>query len=146
MLASRCSLRSTHSHARTAFLATCALVCLTCIGCSEKTVESYRPKAEQSRPAIEAALNAWKSGQKPGKIELDEGSVQVQDGNWQSGKKLKAFELLEEIPGETPRFKARLTLEGTAGPMEVEYVVVGTEGDYWVMSKKDFDALEGKGN
>ncbi len=120
-----------------------ALLALTLIiaGCSgQSTVESFHPKGDVAQEALEAALTAWQNGQpKPGLIEDNDPPVQVQDDAWNAGSKLKSFEIVEALPGDSPRkFTVKLTIEGEATPTEITYVVVG-KNPLHVMREKEYN-------
>src|SRR5688572_7920063 len=85
-------------------------------GCGSATnTASYVPSEQSGRDALTAALNAWKAGQKPERIEGATPAIQPMDFQWTEGKKLRDFEVLEELAGEGPRqFRVKLTLEGAA--------------------------------
>jgi hypothetical protein len=110
-------------------------------GCSgQSSVESFHPKGDVAKEALEAALTAWQDGQpKPGLIEDYDPPVQVQDDAWSAGSKLKSFEIVEALPGDSPRkFAVKLTIEGEAAPVEITYVVVG-KNPLHVMREKEYN-------
>jgi hypothetical protein len=114
---------------------------LLALGCSgQSSVESFHPKGDVAKDALEAALTAWQNGQlKPGLIEDRDPSVQVQDEAWNAGSKLKSFEIVEALPGDSPRkFTVKLTIEGEAAPAEITYVVVG-KNPLHVMREKEYN-------
>jgi hypothetical protein len=121
-----------------------ALLALSLIiaGCSggQSSVESFHPKGDVAQEALEAALTAWQDGQpKPGLIEDSDPPVQVQDDAWSAGSKLKSFEIVEALPGDSPRkFTVKLTIEGEADPVEITYVVVGKDPLH-VMREKEYN-------
>jgi hypothetical protein len=114
---------------------------LVTVGCSgQSSVESFHPKGDVAQEALEAALTAWQNGQaKPGLIEDYDPPVQVQDDAWNAGSKLKSFEIVEALPGDSPRkFTVKLTIEGEAAPTEITYVVVG-KNPLHVMREKEYN-------
>ena len=118
-----------------------ALALLLAAGCSNNpSVESFTPPKDAARDALTAALDAWQSGQaKPGEIEDVTPTVQMNDPRWAKGAKLKSYEIVEELPGDSPRkFSVKLTLEGEAAPAEITYVVVGKQ-PLWVMPQEEYD-------
>jgi len=124
---------------------TFALLILLAAGCGEKTtVESFTPPKDTARDALTAALHAWKSGQaQPGIIENATPKVQMTDPQWADGAKLKDYEIVEALPGDSPRkFSVKLTLEGEAAPAEKTYVVVGKE-PLWVMPEDEYNRSGG---
>jgi hypothetical protein len=114
------------------------LLALACSG--QSSVESFHPKGDVAQEALEAALTAWQNGQaKPGLIEDSDPPVQVQDDAWNAGSKLKSFEIVQALPGDSPRkFAVKLTLEGEAAPAEITYVVVG-KNPLHVMREKEYN-------
>lgn len=109
-------------------------------GCgSEAKLQRFKPEAEAARKALEAALTEWKSGRnQPGRIENFQPPLQVVDTVWGSGKKLTSFEIGEPDDFEVAKkFKARLTIEGAAGPEEVTYLIVGKD-PLWIFREQDY--------
>ena len=96
-------------------------------------------KRSSARTALTAALTAWQSGQaKPGKIESAGQPVQVADKAWEAGAKLKEFEIVKALEGDSPRkFQVKLTLEKATAPQEVVYVVVG-KNPLWVLREAEY--------
>lgn len=114
---------------------------LFAFGCSgESSVQSFHPKTDVAQEALETALTAWQNGQaKPGLIEDSDPAVQVQDDAWNAGSKLKSFEIVEALPGDSPRkFAVKLNLEGEPTPAEITYVVVG-KNPLHVMREKEYN-------
>jgi hypothetical protein len=99
-------------------------------GCGGKaTVESFHPRVDLAREALDTALTAWQNGlEKPGLIDTDEPAVQLVDPAWAAGTKLTGYEVIAELPGSTPpSFTVKLSLEGTATPEETTYFIVGKD-------------------
>jgi hypothetical protein len=89
---------------------------------------SMNPSADRARTALEASLNAWREGEKPGNIEGTNPPVQAVDNEWTNGRKLESFEILGEQPSESDkRFTVKLTYTAATKvkPEEVLYIVVG---------------------
>jgi hypothetical protein len=105
-----------------------ALIFVFCsLGCTGKSVESYKPTNESARKAIETALSTWKSGTPHGSITNVKPSLDVFDARWQAGAKLESYEILEEVTGKPePHFKVKLKLAGKAEET-TEYLVVGID-------------------
>jgi hypothetical protein len=125
-------------------LLACGLLLGVCVGCSKKGYEKYIPSEDNARQALEAALNAWRDGKKPGPVEGAPMPVQVVDSEWQSGKKLKSYEIVGEESSDGPRvFSVRLTLQRPAGQeTTIRYYVVGKE-PLWVYRESDYKAPAG---
>jgi hypothetical protein len=130
--------RSRHRSIQRVALLALSLIIAGCSG--QSSVESFHPKGDVAQEALEAALTAWQNGQaKPGLIEDYDPPVQVQDDAWNAGSKLQSFEIVEALPGDSPRkFAVKLTLEGEAAPVEVTYVVVG-KNPLHVMREKEYN-------
>jgi hypothetical protein len=87
---------------------------------------NMNPQADRARTALEAALNAWREGKKPGNIEGTDPPVQAVDNDWTNGRKLAAFEILrEEASDSDKRFAVKLTYATPTAETESIYVVVG---------------------
>jgi hypothetical protein len=115
-----------------------------CIGCSGRSFDKYIPTEDRARQALEAALNAWQDGKKPGPVAGAPMPVQAVDSHWLAGQKISHYEILNEEPNEGPRvFAVRLTLEKPAGKqVAVRYFVVGKE-PLWVYREDDYKAPAG---
>lgn len=124
------------------------LLTLSLSGCGGgSSVSSYHPTGTSAKVALTTALDAWKSGrEKPGTIESSKPVVQVQDQVWDSGRKLKEFQIGDETSStEGPtRFKVKLTFNGGDPANEdAEYVVFGKD-PLWVCRDKDYQKMTGQ--
>ncbi len=123
-------------------LALCSLL-LVCAGCSSRSYTKYIPSDDKARQALEASLNAWQDGKKPGPIEGAPQPVQAVDSRWQAGQVLKSYEIIGEEASEGPRvFSVRLTLGKPAVQQTVRYIVLGKE-PLWVYREDDYKAPAG---
>jgi hypothetical protein len=126
-------------------LALCGLLVVSA-GCSNGSYNKYIPSDDQARQALEAALNAWQEGKKPGPVEGAPQAVQAVDSRWQSGQVLRSFEVLSEEKSEGPRiFSVRLTLltlQKQAVQQTVRYIVLGKD-PLWVYCEDDYKAPAG---
>ncbi len=115
-----------------------------CAGCASKGYDKYYPSEDKARQALEAALNAWRDGKKPGSVEGAPVPVQVVDSEWLHGKRLQSYEIVGEEPNEGPRvFSVRLTLQRPAGQQAtVRYYVVGKD-PLWVYREADYKGPAG---
>ena len=126
-----------------------SLVMILVTGCggSGTSVSSYRPTGKSAKDALTAALDAWKSGrEKPGAIDSTKPTIQIQDQVWDSGRKLKEFQIGEEkasSDGPT-RFQVTLTFDGGPANEQAEYVVFGKD-PLWVCRDKDYQKMTGSG-
>ena len=130
---------------RTTCFILAAALSVAIAGCgSAANTASYVPSAQSGQDALQAALGAWKAGQKLERIDTTTPAVQPVDGQWQAGRKLRDFEVLGEVAGvEGPRqFRVRLTMEGAAKPQEVIYVIVGRD-PVWVFREEDYKKTSG---
>jgi hypothetical protein len=123
-------------------LSVCFLAVFT--GCSSTgSTEKFIPTEMQAREALEAALNAWVEGKKPGQIEGTPIPVQAADSEWRSGKKLVSYQIIEQEQGEVPPvFSVRLSMFGKGQPVVVRYYVVGKD-PLWVYREDDYKASKG---
>jgi hypothetical protein len=120
----------------------CLLACLVG-GCGgPKTDSDFIPPDDLVEKALLTALTAWQEGKTPGTIKGTSPPIQVVDAQWQSGQKLKSFEILgeEEVDGIPRWFSVRLTLD--SGDQTVRYVLVGKES-IWVYREADFARATG---
>ncbi len=123
-----------------------ALVLCAAAGCSRLRNElDTLPATDKAREALDAALTAWKGGQKCGPVQMGSQKVEVLERVWQSGKKLSAYEIVgaEDKPG--PRwFSVKITLKD-AQPQQVSYAVLGLD-PLWVFREEDYNQMCGMGN
>jgi hypothetical protein len=113
------------------FVAVFAVISLALVlGCGSS---NYVPATDSSRKSLDAALAAWRDGKAVGQVESASPKIQAEDGEWRANKKLTAFEIVGEEPGQSPdaprRFKVKLTLEGSA-PVDTVFVVFGKDPVY----------------
>ncbi len=126
-------------------VALAALVLLGGCGRGGK-VEDFTPPPAGARKALEAALTHWQSGGQPGAVPGTSPAVEVTDGKWRAGQKLKAFEVTgdEPVEGAGPRFfKVRLT-PATGPVVETRYAVLGID-PLLVYRDEDYQKLSGTG-
>jgi len=117
-----------------------AALALLLAGCGRSTVESFHPKADAALEALTTALTAWQNGEsKEDLSENTDPTVNVAEPKWETGSKLKSFEIVEALPGDIPRkFSVKITLEGATGSENVTYVVVGKD-PLWVMNEQEYE-------
>jgi hypothetical protein len=119
------------------------LVVVVC-GCGRASQDSFIPQATSARLALETALKAWQSGAAYDTIKSATPAVQPFDARWQSGMKLKSFEIVREVPQEGPRkFEVRVELEGT-DPVTDVFLVVGKDPLH-VFRDQDYQKASGIG-
>jgi hypothetical protein len=120
-----------------AFLAACGA------GCAKPGYDQYVPATSAARQALEAGLNHWQGGNRPGRVAAGPPAVTVVDSKWQAGDQLAGFEVLEEQQGEDACwFKVRLKLKKPAGEQVVRYAVLGKD-PLWVYREEDFKKVSG---
>jgi hypothetical protein len=96
------------------------------------------PSDDVARAALEAALETWRDGGKPGTLAGTEPPVEVHDTPWAQGAKLESFVILRaESSGAEKRFAVRLSLAKPAGVQEVLYYVLG-RGPVMVFRDEDY--------
>lgn len=107
-------------------------------GCGRKAPD-YIPSAANSREALEAALNAWVSGQPIGPVQTFSPPVQVVDSAWWKGQRLASYEILsEETTNEgLPCFSVRLHKSKPYQEETVRYLVAG-RSPMWVYREDDY--------
>jgi hypothetical protein len=121
-----------------------ALVLLVAAGCGPSRNEHYVPSAAAAREALVAALDSWRAGRPPGRIEDRTPPVEVVDSKWKGGEKLAAYEITaEETNADGHRsFTVKLTLAEPAREQEVHFVVLGID-PLWVYRDEDYVKLSG---
>jgi len=115
------------------------LLLLIVSGCDKSSPQSFRPEEDVAREALEAALNAWKSGQpKPAPIKDRDPPVHVVDKVWESKAKLKDYSIESVAETDTTKtFTVKLQLEKFLAPQSVLYIVVG-KSPVWVFREEDY--------
>ncbi|MEK6258300.1 MAG: hypothetical protein AABP62_06730 [Planctomycetota bacterium] len=115
------------------------------IGCGE-TDRKYIPSESTARGALEAALNAWKSGAAHGTVKGFQVPIDTFDARWQAGKKLDEFEVLREEPSDGPKtFVVKMKLADEPNHSEITYLVVGKD-PLLVFRREDYNKASGMGD
>lgn len=108
------------------------------LGCNKNSASRYVPSERTAKQSLEAALDLWKSGKPPGKIDTVKPIVQAVDSRWLAGERLAGYEILGEETSTGPKvFSVRLTLSKPAGERVVRYYVLGTD-TVWVYREEDY--------
>jgi hypothetical protein len=110
------------------------------VGCArtQKSYDQYIPSPLTARAALEAALSSWQGGKPPGTIETDSAVIHLVDSCRRLGQRLQSFEVLGEVPGDSPRcFGVRLLLANPVEEQRARFIVVGP-GPIWVVRHEDF--------
>lgn len=113
-------------------------------GCGKRSDAEYVPDEAVARGALSAALDVWKVGGSPDKIETEGRAVQAQDPNWRAGRQLAGYEILGPAAGTDPHRSFKVQLDLPEGRQEVVYVVVGKD-PIWVFNEVSFRQLSGGG-
>jgi hypothetical protein len=100
------------------------LACLLALaGCGPRQME-IAGSEDEALEVLTAALDAWKSGQKPDALRQESPPMYVQDHDWAEGRSLKDFkpsDAPQEFGGEW-RVSATLSLAGGGKPEEQKLV------------------------
>lgn len=110
--------------------------------------KAFAPRAASAREALDAALTAWKNGERPDTLASRSPVLHAVDSHWRSGQSLQSFEVVKEEPGDgVQRFSVKLTTkDGGAKSKDVQaeatYVVVGRD-PVWVYRDEDYARLLG---
>ncbi len=124
-------------------LLSCAAVSLTGCGTGE---EKYIPSENTARDALDAALNAWKSGQAHGTVQSFAVPIDTFDARWREGGKLESFEILREEKNDGPRkFIVSMKLAADKSAAEFTYLVVGNS-PLMVFRQEDYNKTIGAGD
>jgi hypothetical protein len=116
------------------------LTCAAFVGCKSRTEGDYRPSEEHCRRALSAALDAWKSGEPPGRIEGTP-AVQVGDTLRRPGQKLKSYEILGENAGDQGRqFAVRVIFTDPAAEEKIDFILIGID-PIWVFRQEEYDMV-----
>lgn len=103
--------------------------------------ERFVPTTTTARTAIESALQAWQRGEPAGEVKDTHPQVFVADTHRQKGQTLERYEILGEVPGDTPRcFLIKLKLANPDAEEKVRYAVIGIN-PLWVFRHEDLEML-----
>ncbi len=104
---------------------------LATLGCGSRSHTEYVPASTQARSALEAALNAWKSGKPYETVADHKPPVQMFDARWQAGTKLASFEIVKELdePDKSApkKFVVKEQLAGGKAGEESTFYVLGKD-------------------
>jgi hypothetical protein len=120
-----------------------AMILLACVGCgsSGSGQERYIPTQAVARTTIETALKAWQRGESSGEIKETKPLIFVTDSHRRAGQTLEAFEILGEVPGETPRcLLIKVKLANPAAEEKIRYAVIGID-PLWVYRHEDLEMI-----
>jgi hypothetical protein len=120
------------------------VVVLSCAGCGKTDdADRYSPPEDKARAALEAALNSWKEGRTPGRIDGDSLAVEAVDSRWSEGLELADFQILGVEPAEGAKcFLVELQLKENGERQSVRYFVVGRD-PIWVYREEDYNRPDG---
>jgi hypothetical protein len=95
-------------------------------GCGGSSTEHLIPTSEVARRGLETALTSWKKGEPLRTIDELETPVNVVDARWRERKKLEAFEIIAESPGDPhPTFTVKMRFAQQKNDEETKYIVTG---------------------
>lgn len=120
-----------------------AMLLLVCVGCgsSGSGQERYIPTQAVARATVEAALKAWQRREPGGEIKESKPLIFVTDSHRRAGQTLEAFEILGEVPGETPRcLLIKVKLANPAAEEKIRYAVIGID-PLWVYRHEDLEMI-----
>lgn len=120
-----------------------AILLLVCVGCgsSGSGHERYIPTQEVAHATVETALKAWQRGEPGGEIKGTKPLIFVTDSHRRAGQTLESFEILGEVPGETPRcLLIKVKLANPAVEEKIRYAVIGID-PLWVYRHEDLEMI-----
>jgi hypothetical protein len=90
-------------------------LCAACAGCGGGAAPS---DPAEGRKALQAALDAWKGGEKPDALAQRSPAIHVTDGDWMSGLVLKSYTADGEgkLVGSDVNYDVVLELKPAKGP------------------------------
>ena len=119
-----------------------AVSCL--IGCGSAPgagQERFIPATSTARAAIELAMQAWQSGEPAGEVKGTHPVVFFADAHRREGQTLERYEILGEVPGDTPRcFLIKVKLAHPETEEKIRYAVIGID-PLWVFRHDDLEML-----
>src|SRR5258706_4998010 len=107
----------------------CVAMLLACAvfpaGCLRRTSADYIPSEQRCRQSLVSALEAWKRGEPPGRIEGTP-VVQVGDTLRQPGQTLESYEVLGELPSHQGRqFAVRVVFSSPHAEEKINFILIG---------------------
>jgi hypothetical protein len=120
-----------------------ALLAASGCGAGSSAYDRYVPSEPVARLALSEALEQWKRGEPPGRLQLESplASVEVSDSRRRPGQKLIDYQILGEIAAEGPRsFSVKLHLDYPRQEKVVRYYVLGID-PLWVFNQKDYELI-----
>ena len=116
---------------------------LISLGCGQSGPgqERYIPTPSVALTTIETALKAWQRGEPSGEIQGTKPLIFVTDSHRRAGQTLERFEILGEVPGETPRcFLIKVKLAHPEAEEKIRYAVIGID-PLWVYRHEDLEMI-----
>lgn len=84
------------------------------------------PSSTESKTALQNALEAWKTGTPASALAESKPSIQAVDHEWAAGKRLDAYAIGAEEPGDGHKtFAVSISLKGSSSPTDVRYMIFG---------------------
>lgn len=108
-------------------------------GCGSPT-SAYIPDTATARTDLDMALASWQKGVKPAQLRTSEHPVYFVDSQWEAGQVLDGYQILDEIPSQSPTEKhygAVLKMKKPSAEQRVEYIAVG-RAPMWIFRDEDY--------
>ncbi|WP_435008611.1 hypothetical protein P12x_005820 [Tundrisphaera lichenicola] len=95
----------------------------------------------EGRKALQAALEAWKGGEKPESLSAQTPSIHVADGDWASGHRLLDYRAVDEgrLVGSDLNYTVALELKGPRGKVIKKDAVYAVTTDPQLMVLRQDD-------
>jgi hypothetical protein len=113
------------------------------MGCSRQDPYArYIPDEHAAESALKAGLEAWKDGSAVGPVPATSKPQVIIVDSWRDKqRKLESYQILGEVPGNTPRcYAVRLNLTNPEAEERVRFVVLGID-PLWVYRYEDFQLI-----
>ena len=120
-----------------------ALLAASGCGAGSSGYDRYVPSEPAARLALSEALEQWKRGEPPGRLQLESPlvSVEVSDSRRRPGQQLIDYQILGEIAAEGPRsFSVKLFFEHPRQVKNLRYYVLGID-PLWVFNQRDYELI-----
>jgi hypothetical protein len=112
-------------------------------GCTKapQSNERFVPNDGAARPALKAALEAWRQEKPTGRLAETSPPVQVVDTHRKPGQRLVEYQILGQSAQENARYyTVRLTLDAPPESQLARYLVFGID-PLWVFRFEDYEMI-----